>query len=133
MGMFDGMEISASGAHRRAPADERHGGEPRQRADHRGADGKPYRRKEVVLQAVGQAAASAPSSPRRWARSGVAPGGVQVTAITEDQTHGKLVYDPEPPGRRRAGLRAHAERRHGDRDGRPDRLLARLEANVTAM
>ena len=29
--------------------------------------------------------------------SGVAPGGVQVTAITEDPTDGKLVYDPSHP------------------------------------
>ena len=29
--------------------------------------------------------------------SGVAPGGVQATAITEDQTNGKLVYDPSHP------------------------------------
>ena len=29
--------------------------------------------------------------------SGVAPGGVQATAITEDATNGKLVYDPSHP------------------------------------
>ena len=29
--------------------------------------------------------------------SGVAPGGVKVAAITEDQTNGKLTYDPSNP------------------------------------
>jgi len=29
--------------------------------------------------------------------SGVAPGGVQVASIAEDQTNGKLVYDPGHP------------------------------------
>jgi flagellar basal-body rod protein FlgC len=29
--------------------------------------------------------------------AGVAPGGVQATEITEDQTNGKLVYDPSHP------------------------------------
>ena len=63
----------------------------------KGADGNPYRRKEVVLQSVARPAASARSSRAAMGTSGVAPGGVQATAITEDQTNGKLVYDPSHP------------------------------------
>ena len=38
-------------------------------------------------------------------RRRVAPGGVQAAAITEDQTNGKLVYDPSHPDANDAGLR----------------------------
>ena len=97
MSMFGGMEISASAltAQRlrmNVTAENLANAETT-----KGADGNPYRRKEVVA-AVGRRrrlrlAALAP----RWATSGVAPGGVQATAITEDQTNGKLVYDPSHP------------------------------------
>ena len=62
----------------------------------RGADGQPYRRKEVVLQAAGQSGFGAQLSAA-LGTCGVAPGGVQVAAVTEDQTSGKLVYDPGHP------------------------------------
>ena len=63
----------------------------------KGADGNPYRRKEVTLQSVGQAGTFGSQLSRAMGTSGVAPGGVQATAITEDQTDGKLVYDPGHP------------------------------------
>ncbi|HWK26600.1 MAG TPA: flagellar basal body rod protein FlgC [Solirubrobacter sp.] len=64
----------------------------------RGPDGQPYRRKEVVLQAAPQQGAfGAQLSAALGSRGGVAPGGVQVAAINEDQTNGKLVYDPGHP------------------------------------
>jgi len=63
----------------------------------KGADGNPYRRKEVTLQSVGQAGTFGSQLSRAMGTSGVAPGGVQATAITEDQTDGKLVYDPSHP------------------------------------
>ncbi|HEX8123490.1 MAG TPA: flagellar basal body rod protein FlgC [Solirubrobacteraceae bacterium] len=64
----------------------------------RGADGQPYRRKEVVLRqaaggfdgalntAMGQAAAG--STPAR---------GVEVVEIAEDQAPNRMVYDPGHP------------------------------------
>ncbi|MDA0171100.1 flagellar basal body rod protein FlgC [Solirubrobacter taibaiensis] len=63
----------------------------------KGADGNPYRRKEVTLQSVGQAGTFGSQLSRAMGTSGVAPGGVQATEITEDQTNGKLVYDPSHP------------------------------------
>jgi flagellar basal-body rod protein FlgC len=63
----------------------------------KGADGNPYRRKEVTLQSVGQAGTFGSQLSRAMGSSGVAPGGVQATEITEDQTNGKLVYDPGHP------------------------------------
>ena len=61
------------------------------------ADGGPYRRKEVTLQAVAKGGFGAQLSQAMGGGSGVAPGGVQATAITEDETNGKLVYDPGHP------------------------------------
>ena len=83
MSMFGGMEISASAltAQRlrmNVTAENLANAETTKTVD-----GTPYRRKEVTLEAVpGQ---------------GVAPGGVQVAAVTQDQTAGKMVYDPSHP------------------------------------
>ena len=97
MSMFGGMEISASAltAQRlrmNVTAENLANAETTKTAD-----GNPYRRKEVTLQSVPRPAASAPSFARRWARSGVAPGGVQATAITEDQTNGSSSTTPATP------------------------------------
>ena len=115
------------GAHRAAPADERHGREPRQRADHAsGADGQPYRRKEVVLQSVPEGGFGSQLSRRdgrrlgRRARRRPGRGGLRGP----DERQARL--RPQPSRRQRPGLRAHAERRHRHRDGRPDRRAARL-------
>jgi flagellar basal-body rod protein FlgC len=62
----------------------------------RGADGQPYRRKDVVLQqrdgggSFGSVLNSAMSS-------GPTPKGVEVAAIVEDPTDFRLVYDPGHP------------------------------------
>jgi flagellar basal-body rod protein FlgC len=63
----------------------------------RGADGQPYRRKEVVLQSVAQGGFGAQLGAAMGRGSSARPGGVEVAAITEDQTNGKLVYDPSHP------------------------------------
>src|SRR3954464_9428768 len=63
----------------------------------RGANGQPYRRKEVVLQAAPQRAGFGAQLNAAMGGSGVAPGGVEGAAVTEDQTNGKLVYDPSHP------------------------------------
>jgi flagellar basal-body rod protein FlgC len=63
----------------------------------RGADGQPYRRKEVVLQERdGGFGAALDTAMARGASSGGA-GGVQVAGIIEDQSDFKLVYDPGHP------------------------------------
>ena len=96
MSMFGGMEISASAltAQRlrmNVTAENLANAETT-----KGADGNPYRRKEVVLQSVSNGGFGSQLSAA-MGNSGVAPGGVQATQITEDQTNGKLVYDPSHP------------------------------------
>jgi len=98
MSMFGGLEISASAltAQRlrmNVTAENLANAETTKTAD-----GGPYRRKEVTLQAVNKGGFGAQLSSAMGAgSSGVVPGGVQATAITEDQTSGKLVYDPSHP------------------------------------
>ena len=64
----------------------------------RGADGGPYRRKEVVLRergaGFGATLASAMGSGRS---SGAGVGGVEVAAIETDQGQPRLVFDPGHP------------------------------------
>ncbi|HEV3001109.1 MAG TPA: flagellar basal body rod protein FlgC [Solirubrobacteraceae bacterium] len=62
----------------------------------RGADGQPYRRKEVVLrEAEGfDGALSAAMGPAASAGPG---GGVEVVGIAQDQTPNRQVYDPGHP------------------------------------
>ena len=97
MSMFGGLEISASAltAQRlrlNVTAENLANAQTTQTAD-----GTPYRRKEVTLQAVPNGGFGAQLSKAMGGGSGVAPGGVQATAITEDETDGKLVYDPSHP------------------------------------
>jgi flagellar basal-body rod protein FlgC len=98
MSMFGGLEISASAltAQRlrlNVTAENLANAQTTQTAD-----GSPYRRKEVTLQAVPNGGFGAQlSKAMGGGGSGVAPGGVQATAITEDETEGKLVYDPSHP------------------------------------
>jgi flagellar basal-body rod protein FlgC len=97
MSMFGGMEISASAltAQRlrmNVTAENLANAETTKTAD-----GNPYRRKEVTLQAVPKGGFGAQLSKAMGSGSGVAPGGVQASAITEDETSGKLVYDPSHP------------------------------------
>jgi flagellar basal-body rod protein FlgC len=99
MSMFGGMEISASAltAQRlrmNVTAENLANAETTKTVD-----GTPYRRKEVYLEAVGTEGGfgSQLSKAMGGGSSGVAPGGVQAKAITEDPTEGKLVYDPSHP------------------------------------
>ena len=97
MSMFGGMEISATAltAQRlrmNVTAENLANAETT-----RGANGQPYRRKEVVLQAAPQGGGFGAQLNAAMGGSGVAPGGVEVAAVTEDQTNGKLVYDPSHP------------------------------------
>jgi len=97
MSMFGGLEISASAltAQRlrmNVTAENLANAETTKTAD-----GNPYRRKEVTLQAVPKGGFGAQLSKAMGGGSGVAPGGVQARAITEDSTDGKLVYDPSHP------------------------------------
>jgi flagellar basal-body rod protein FlgC len=97
MSMFGGMEISGSALTAQRLRMNVTAENIANAETTKGADGNPYRRKEVTLQSVGQAGTFGSQLSRAMGTSGVAPGGVQASEITEDQTNGKLVYDPSHP------------------------------------
>jgi flagellar basal-body rod protein FlgC len=97
MSMFGGMEISGSALTAQRLRMNVTAENIANAETTKGADGNPYRRKEVTLESVGQAGTFGSQLSRAMGSAGVAPGGVQATEITEDQTNGKLVYDPSHP------------------------------------
>ena len=132
MGMFDAMEISASGltAERMRMVVTAQNLANAQTT--RGADGEPYRRKEVVLaerQAPGRFGAALSGAMTSRSR----PGGVEVAAITEDQTPLKQVYDPSHPD---ADANGYVQMPNVDTIAEMVDLISAqraYEANVTAM
>jgi len=97
MSMFGGLDISASGLTAQRMRIDVTAENIANAETTKGADGHPHRRKQVTLPAVGQPGTFGSQLSRAMGTSGVAPGGVQATEITEDQTNGKLVYDPGHP------------------------------------
>ena len=93
MGMFDALNVSATGLTAERLRMDVTAENLANAQTTRGADGQPYRRKEVVL---GEAAGGGFGSTLAKAM-GNSGGGVEVQAITEDATPGKLVYDPGHP------------------------------------
>ena len=64
----------------------------------KGADGQPYRRKEVVLQEIPSGGGFGAQLTAAMATgSSAAAGGVQVAQIATDPTPGKKTYDPGNP------------------------------------
>jgi flagellar basal-body rod protein FlgC len=97
MSLFGSIDISASAlAAERLRMDVT--GENLANAQSTGsARGGPYRRKEVVLESTGGGFAGALAAARAGGPAGAQDGGVRVAAIVEDQTPGRLVYDPGHP------------------------------------
>ena len=101
----------------------------------RGADGQPYRRKEVVLSEVqsGGFGSQLAKAIGAGSASGSQPGGVEVAGITQDQTPGKLVYDPGHPD---ADAKGYVRMPNVDTVAEMVDLISAsraYEANVTAM
>jgi flagellar basal-body rod protein FlgC len=99
----------------------------------RGANGQPYRRKEVVLQESGAGSFGATLASAMGAPAGAAPGGVQVAGIVEDQTNFKTVYDPGNPD---ADAKGYVRMPNVDTVSEMVDLISAsrsYEANVTAM
>ena len=105
----------------------------------RGADGQPYRRKEVVLSEVSgggfgsQLAKAIGAGSASGSIGAHPPGGVEVAGITQDQTPGKLVYDPGHPD---ADAKGYVRMPNVDTVGEMVDLISAsraYEANVTAM
>ena len=82
MSLFGGMEISASALTAQRLRMNVTAENIANAETTKGADGNPYRRKEVTLQSVGQAGTFGSQLSRAMGSSGVAPGGVQATCTT---------------------------------------------------
>jgi flagellar basal-body rod protein FlgC len=96
MGLFDGLDISATGlSAERLRMDVTAENLANARTT-RGADGNPYRRKQVVLQQASESFGSTLAGALQSTAS-VVNGGVKVAGIAEDQTAGHRVYDPGHP------------------------------------
>ena len=67
-----------------------------------GADGKPYQRKEVLLQEIGGGSSFADVLSGAQEQGGPA-GGVEVTGIVDDPSPGRRVYDPGNPDADKTG------------------------------
>jgi len=101
MGLFDSLEISATGLTAERLRMDVTAENLANAQTTRGADGGPYRRKEVILQ---QAAGGTDFGAQLRSamvggggRAGAAPGGVEVAAIAADPNPPKMVYDPGHP------------------------------------
>jgi flagellar basal-body rod protein FlgC len=133
MSMFGGMEISATALTAQRLRMNVTAENLANANSTKGADGQPYRRKEVVLQSVGQGGFGAQLNAAMGSGSGIAPGGVQVAAVAEDQTAGKLVYDPSHPD---ANAQGYVQMPNVDTVTEMVDLIdaqRAYEANVTAM
>ena len=133
MGLFDAINISGSGLSAERLRMDVTAENLANAQSTRGADGQPYRRKEVVLQeadgfgeALKQASAGGPAAPGS-AR------GVQVAAIVEDESPNRQVYDPGHPD---ANAQGYVEMPNVDPVTEMVDLISAsraYEANVTAM
>ena len=97
MSMFGGLEISASGLTAQRLRMDVTAENLANAQTTKGADGQPYRRKEVVLQEISQGGFGAQLTAAMGTGAKSRPGGVEVAEIASDQTAGKMVYDPSHP------------------------------------
>ena len=95
MGMFDALNVSATGLTAERLRMDVTAENLANAQTTRGADGQPYRRKEVVLQE--RAGSGTFGAALQSAISGGRPGGVEAAAIVQDATPLKQVYDPGHP------------------------------------
>jgi flagellar basal-body rod protein FlgC len=135
MGMFDALNVSATGLTAERLRMDVTAENLANAQTTRGADGQPYRRKEVVLSEVqsGGFGAQLAKAVGAGSSSGSQPGGVEVAGITQDQTPGKLVYDPGHPD---ADAKGYVRMPNVDTVAEMVDLISAsraYEANVTAM
>jgi flagellar basal-body rod protein FlgC len=97
MSMFSGMEISASALTAQRLRMNVTAENLANANTTKGADGKPYRRKEVVLQEIPQSGSFGAQLSSAMGGSDSRAGGVEAVGITQDPTNGKLTYDPTNP------------------------------------
>jgi flagellar basal-body rod protein FlgC len=131
MGMFDALEISASGLTAERMRMDVTAQNLANAQTTRGADGQPYRRKEVVL--AERQAGGGFGAALQGAMAGGRPGGVEVAQIAEDQTPLKQIYDPSHPD---ADANGYVQMPNVDTVAEMVDLISAqraYEANVTAM
>jgi flagellar basal-body rod protein FlgC len=132
MGMFDALEISASGLTAERLRMDVTAENLANAQTTRGADGQPYRRKEVVLAERQGPASFGAALAGAMGRDGSA-GGVEVASIAQDQTPLKQVYDPGHPD---ADANGYVQMPNVDPVAEMVDLISAqraYEANVTAM
>ena len=133
MSMFGGLEISASGLTAQRLRMDVTAENLANAQTTKGADGQPYRRKEVVLREVAQGGFGAQLTAAMGTNSKARPGGVEVAEIATDQTAGKMVYDPSHPD---ANAQGYVQMPNVDTVTEMVDLIdssRAYEANVTAM
>jgi flagellar basal-body rod protein FlgC len=96
MSLFGGLEISASGLTAERLRMDVTAENLANAQTTRGADGQPYRRKEVVLQEAPGSFGASLSKAMGGGESG-SSGGVQVAGVVQDSSPLKRVYDPGHP------------------------------------
>jgi flagellar basal-body rod protein FlgC len=96
MGMFDAIDAAGSGLSAERLRMDVTSENLANAQTTRGANGQPYRRKEVVLQAAGADESFSSVFGAALGRAGQARG-VQVAGIVEDPTALRRVYDPGHP------------------------------------
>jgi flagellar basal-body rod protein FlgC len=98
MGLFDAIDVAGSGLSAERLRMDVTSENLANAQTTKGADGQPYRRKEVVLQqagAPGTFGSALTAAMHRGGSSGVR--GVQVAGIVEDGSALKRIYDPGHP------------------------------------
>ena len=133
MSMFGGLEISASGLTAQRLRMDTTAENLANAQTTKGADGQPYRRKEVVLREIAQGGFGAQLTAALGTSAKARPGGVEVAEIATDQTPGKMVYDPSHPD---ANAQGYVQMPNVDTVTEMVDLIdssRAYEANVTAM
>ena len=100
MGLFDAIDVAGSGLSASRVQMDVTSENLANAETTKGADGQPYRRKEVVLQqaaGAGSFGSALTVAMGRGTTGAAAPQGVQVAGIVEDQTPLKSIYDPGHP------------------------------------
>lgn len=96
MGLFDAIDIAGSGLTAERLRMDVTAENLANAQTTRGADGQPYRRKEVVLQEAQGANAFASTLAGAMGRDRSVKG-VEVAAVVEDQAPNRRIYDPGHP------------------------------------
>jgi flagellar basal-body rod protein FlgC len=99
MGLFDAIDASGSGLSAERLRMDVTSENLANAETTKGADGQPYRRKEVVLQQAGASGTSFASmlSSMQGAGGAKSVSGVKVSGIVEDSSALKRIYDPGHP------------------------------------